>query len=61
MHSPAGDEIAGVTQSLDRFFDPVCFGGAGFSPQRPFAGAFFHSSWHGFAAGRYSRSLTPAA
>jgi len=21
---PAGDEIAGVTRSLDRFFDPVC-------------------------------------
>ncbi|SPE41278.1 hypothetical protein SBA3_4190001 [Candidatus Sulfopaludibacter sp. SbA3] len=25
MHWPAGDEIAGVTQSVDRFFDPVFF------------------------------------
>ncbi|SPE36501.1 hypothetical protein SBA3_2440013 [Candidatus Sulfopaludibacter sp. SbA3] len=23
LHSPTGDKIAGVTQSLDRFFDPA--------------------------------------
>jgi len=26
LHWPTGDEIAGVTQSLDRFFDPVGMG-----------------------------------